>query len=155
MDADILKINLVRMTKLSVRLQDAQVALQNNMPLDVKIFDPDSKENNFPLQLDGFRVRFADLQDILGQVIFPMVCQYDEDETAQHPLSTRERIVLMEKKDLISTEKWKLLSEIRNRFMHEYPDEHEEKALLLNQAWGNVDTLIQMVNNINKYLENT
>ncbi len=143
------------MIKLSVRLQDAQVALQNNMPLNVETFDPDVNDNGFLLQLDGFRVRFADLQDILGQVIFPMVCQYDEDETSQHPMSTRERVVLMEKKGLISTQQWKLLREIRNRFTHEYPDEHEEKALLLNQAWENVDTLTHIVNNVESYLKNT
>ncbi len=97
-DLDILQINLARMIKLSERLRDAKVALQNNMPLNVAMFNPDSKDSGFLLQLDGFRVRFADLQDILGQVIFPMVCQYDEDETTQYPLSTRERIVLMEKK---------------------------------------------------------
>ncbi|MCF7970361.1 MAG: hypothetical protein K9L22_04260 [Methylococcaceae bacterium] len=153
MDYDITLSNAKRLRKLVEKLESACLLLSDTMPLVVDKFNPDEFPDMVLLQLDGFRVRFADLQDLLGHVIFPMITRFDEDESAVHPLSTRERQVLMEKKGLIQLDKWKALREIRNNFMHEYPEEHEEKAMLLNKAWESSKELSMIAKNILTYLQ--
>lgn len=153
MQAQIVKSNLERAKKQGVRLKKAKQQLSSVMPLDVKRFDPDQMDDQILLQLDGFRARFSDYQDLIGHVMFKLVCQLDQDETVTLPLSTRERQQLMEKKRLIDLQVWQILREIRNSFTHDYPGQDEEKALILNQAWSGADSLLAIGTAIESYLE--
>ena len=129
--------------KLARRLEQAVAALQDSFPLDPNAFDPDGLALEASLALDAFRVRFSDLQDILGRSLFPAIARMDEDETPAHVLTTRERIALMEKRGIIDADKWREIREIRNQFAHEYPDDHEEKAANLNAAWRLTGELLE------------
>lgn len=153
MNKAIVSSNLERSKKLGVRLSKAKTQLAAIMPLDLKSFDPDKFDDQLLLQLDGFRARFSDYQDLMGQVMFKLVCQVDQDETPAVVLSTRERQQLMAKKRLIDIDDWQTLREIRNSFTHDYPDQHEEKAMILNQAWLAVDSLLAIGQAIEAYLE--
>lgn len=144
---------LVSLYKLILRLESALSQLSEQMPLDVECFNPDNMDDTFLLQLDGFRARFSDLQDYMGHTIFPMICKLDEDESPAMPLSTRERNVLMERKGIFELTQWQKLREIRNGFAHEYPDEHIEKALLLNAAWQMSERLITIAQSALNYVE--
>lgn len=152
MDTEILQNNIERMQKLATRLQDSVDRLDSFMPLDHKEFDPDQFDSDSLLFLDAFRVRFSDLQDVIGQTMFYMVTLYDQDETPAQRLSTRQRIGLMERKGLIDANEWIELREIRNSFTHEYPGESVEKAEALNAAWKLSSGLIQVNEKIKAYL---
>ena len=60
-------------------------------------------------------------------------------------MTTRERLVLMEKRGLIDCEQWKDIREVRNNFTHEYPDENSSKAINLNAAWQCIPVLLSVV----------
>ncbi len=150
---DILVINAQRLHKLVMRLQSARSLLNDNLPLTADAFDPETLPDNFLLQLDGFRARFSDLQDYMGHTFIPMITKLDEDESAANPLSTRERNMLMERKGIFELTQWQKLREIRNGFAHEYPDEHIEKALLLNAAWQMSEPLIAIAQSALNYVE--
>lgn len=143
---------LVSLQKQILRLTSALSQLSEQMPLDVECFNPDNMDDTFLLQLDGFRARFSDLQDYMGHTFIPMITKLDEDENAANPLSTRERNVLMERKGIFELSEWQKLREIRNGFAHEYPDEHIEKALLLNAAWQMSQPLIAIAQSALKYV---
>jgi hypothetical protein len=145
--------NLNSLKKLSKRLESALSQLVDEMPLDVDSFDPDTVDDTFLLKLDGFRARYSDLQDFIGHTVFPMICKLDEDETAAMPLSTRERQVLMERKGIIVLSDWQQLREIRNGFAHDYPDEHIEKAILLNAAWQSSSALVAIAQKAINYIQ--
>lgn len=144
---------LVSLYKLILRLESALSQLSEQMPLDVECFNPDNMDDTFLLQLDGFRARFSDLQDYMGHTFIPMITKLDEDESAANPLSTRERNVLMERKGIFELTQWQKLREIRNGFAHEYPDEHIEKALLLNAAWQMSERLIAIAQSALNYVK--
>lgn len=144
---------LVSLYKLILRLESALSQLSEQMPLDVECFNPDNMDDTFLLQLDGFRARFSDLQDYMGHTFIPMITKLDEDESAANPLSTRDRNVLMERKGIFELTQWQKLREIRNGFAHEYPDEHIEKALLLNAAWQMSERLIAIAQSALNYVK--
>jgi len=141
-----------RVQKMTRQLVVAQEQLSVVMPLDVKIFAPDSLRPGELLFLDGFRQRFSDLQDLLGKSMFKAITLMDQDEAPGNELSTRERLVLMEKRGLIDRKKWQRIREIRNAFAHDYPDQHEEKARSYNAAWECSRYLIEIVDNIGRYI---
>jgi hypothetical protein len=145
--------NLNSLKKLSKRLESALSQLVDEMPLDVDSFDPNAMDDVFLLKLDGFRARYSDVQDFIGHTVFPMICKLDEDETAAIPLSTRERQVLMERKGIIVLSDWQQLREIRNGFAHDYPDEHIEKAILLNAAWQSSLALVAIAQKATTYIQ--
>ena len=120
--------------KLAGPLEQAVAALETSLPLDPNVFDPDRLDLEVSLALDAFRVRFSDLQDILGRSLFPAIARADEDETPAHLLTMRERIALMKKRGIIDADKWREIREVRNQFAHEYPDDQEENAANLNVA---------------------
>ncbi|MGR9098992.1 MAG: hypothetical protein ACU826_00350 [Gammaproteobacteria bacterium] len=151
MDKKILEANLMRMNRLALLLEEAVQALNSVFPLNVSGFHPDSMDAIDLLLIDGFRIRFSDLQDMLGRTLFKTVAIADEDEAPGEDLSTRERIQLMEKKGIIDAQEWRDIREIRNNFTHEYPDQHEEKAINLNAVWEHVSTLLKVAKNIRDY----
>jgi hypothetical protein len=151
MDTAIVKSNLYRMHKLTHRLEQAEVQLQAFFPIDTAAFNPDALSVEMALFLDGFRARFADLQDMLGNAMFKTIALMDEDENPAREMTTRERTALMEKRGLIEIDQWHRIREVRNGFAHEYPDEHVEKATLLNHAWELVPVLLAVSKAVSDY----
>lgn len=153
MNHEIFYTNLRRMDKLAGLLTQAleQLEARKLLPQDVTRFDPDQLPPDDSLILDGFRARFADLQDMLGKVMFKSIASMDEDESPGRGLTTRERVVLMEKRGILDTQQWQDVREIRNAFTHDYPDQHREKAEHLNAAWEQSRYLLAVVKQIDAY----
>ena len=82
-------------------------------------------------RLDAFRVRYAQLQDLLANKLFRSLLRLEEEP----PGSMLDVLNAMEKRQIITSfEDWKTLRELRNTFMHDYPDEVELRAAALTQA---------------------
>ncbi len=151
MDERIFTANLCRMQRLAERLEQALDQLRQDFPLQTDTFDPALLDPKLALFLDGFRARFADLQDLIGRTLFKSIALMDQDEAPGNELSTRERTVLMEKRGLIDARQWQELREIRNGFAHEYPDAPDEIAANLNAAWAHSKHLIGVAAAITRY----
>jgi len=152
MDKRIAAINLDRIQRLALGLEQAVDHLQRLFPLQEACFDSTSVSAADLLAIDGFRARFSDMQDMLGRTMFKTVAQLDEDETPGGSMTTRERIVLMEKRGLIDGRQWQDIREVRNNFAHDYPDEPAEKAANLNAAWRYAPVLLTITQLIVDYL---
>ena len=87
------------------RLKEALEMVRPWFPLDASLFEGEM-DSAQAMYLDAFRVRFAELQDYLGQRIFRLIALVDQDESPALPLSTRERVQLMERKGLLSRRQW-------------------------------------------------
>jgi len=84
--------------------------------------------------IDQFTVRFSKLQDAMGSKLLPGVLEltYEEGElnTFIDKLNRLEKIGALN-----SVEQWLKLREMRNQFAHDYPDDPEIRASLLNRAF--------------------
>jgi len=150
-DKRIAIVNVTRMEGLAQGLEQAGIQLRGLFPLQPDTFSPKGMDPRDLLFLDGFRARFSDLQDFLGGTMFKTIAWMDEDEVPGREMTTRERLVLMEKRGLIDCEQWKDIREVRNNFTHEYPEEDSAKAINLNAAWQYVPVLLSVVQAMKDY----
>ena len=83
--------------------------------------------------LDQFVLRFGKLQDAIGSRLLPAVLTYLQEPYEHRPmldkLNRLEQLGYLER-----AEDWPRLRAIRNQFAHEYPDEPERNASVLNMA---------------------
>ncbi len=83
--------------------------------------------------LDQFTTRFGKLQDLMGAKLFPAVL-----ELTKEPVELKafiDKLNHLEKLGAIpSADQWLFMREIRNAFSHDYPDDPELLAAVLNQA---------------------
>lgn len=152
MDRRIAAANLKRTVRLAYQLSLVIERLQTLFPLSAELFANEGICAEDALALDAFRVRFTDLQDMLGRTVFKTIAKLDEDETSGEPLTMRERIMLMEKRGLIDASQWQDIRAVRNDFTHEYPDEHEEKAENFNAAWNYSPILLNIAKSVHRYI---
>ena len=92
--------------------------------------------------LDQMAYRFGKLQSTLGERIMPLLL-----ELAEEPLPPEtpfaQKLQRLERLGLIPlAEDWRMLRQARNAIAHEYPEEPEIKAALLNQFVASVGQLL-------------
>ncbi len=84
--------------------------------------------------LDQFSTRFGKLQDAMGAKLFPVILELTKEQGELKAfidkLNRLEKIGAIE-----SADDWLLLREVRNAFSHDYPDDLELQASVLNQAY--------------------
>jgi len=110
------------------------------LPLDgalLEQLDDEGKE-----RLDAFRVRFADLQDLLAGKVFRSLLLLEEEQT----ISQLDVLNAMEKRRIIpSFQAWKRLRDLRNIFMHDYPEHAQERAEALTLAVAGAPELLAVL----------
>jgi len=103
--------------------------------------------------LDQFSTRFAKLQDAMGAKLFPAVLELTK-EPGNYPafldkLNRLEKIGAIE-----STDQWLRLREMRNEFAHDYPDDPELQAAILNKAYPLANELLTILNKVELFASN-
>ncbi len=133
------------MTVSLLRLQDAWRECERNiyhlcgaltslapiLPMTGSIFEQlsDSQVQS----LDQFILRFTKLQDAMGSRLFPAVLQYLQEQYEDRPML--DKLNRLEKLGYIqSAETWQNIRSTRNKFAHDYPDDGEKNAALINIA---------------------
>jgi len=105
---------------------------------------------------DQFIARFSKLQDAIGSKLLPAVLALTHEEGE---LSTFiDKLNRLEKIGAIkSTNQWLKLREMRNQFSHDYPDDPEIQASLLNKSFIMAEQLLisldQLITFSERYLE--
>jgi len=114
------------------RLQWSMKELSSHTP-----FTPESLDHLTDMEvaiLDQFSTRFAKLQDTMGVKLFPAVLELTKEQgelaAFVDKLNRLEKIGA-----IVSAADWLMLREIRNAFSHEYPDDPEIQAAILNKAF--------------------
>lgn len=109
-------------------------------PLDgyaLEALDEDARE-----KMDAFRVRFSGLQDLLANKLFRGILLLEEET----PQSMLDILNAMEKRGVIkSFDDWKSVRDLRNAFMHDYPDQLDICAAALTGAHAAAGGLIQVL----------
>ncbi len=131
------------------RLQWAMHQLQSYLP-----FSKDTLQQLTDVELailDQFSTRFGKLQDLMGAQLFPAVLELTKE---QGDLKTFiDKLYRLEKIDAIeSADDWLLMREIRNAFSHDYPDDPELQAELLNKAFELAVQLLEVLKKISAFV---
>ena len=96
---------------------------------------------------DQFIVRFSKLQDVMGAKLLPAVLELTHEEGELD--SFIDKLNRLEKIGALnSVEQWLRLREMRNQFAHDYPDDPEIQASLLNKAFDMAKQLLNALERI-------
>lgn len=140
--------NLREATRAGKNLRTSINRTAHLFPLDggvLEHLDEDGKE-----RLDAFRVRFADLQDLLAGKVFRSLLMLEEE----NPVSQLDVLNAIEKRAIIpSFREWKRLRDVRNAFMQDYPDHANERAEALTLAVDGARELLTVLDRIGRYAQ--
>lgn len=101
--------------------------------------------------LDQFVLRFGRLQDAMGVRLLPATLAVLQEPFEDRPMI--DKLNRLEKLGFLeSSERWQELRVIRNRFSHDYPDDPEKNAALLNLAIRSVDDISAILKRIEEKL---
>lgn len=101
--------------------------------------------------LDQLVLRFGKLQDAIGSRLLPAVLAALQEPFEDRPMI--DKLNRLEKLGVLeSSEKWQQLRAVRNRFSHDYPDDPDKNAALLNLAIHSVDDIMVFLRRIEEKL---
>jgi hypothetical protein len=91
--------------------------------------------------LDQFILRFTKLQDAMGGHLFPAILGYMQEPYEERPML--DKLNRLEKLGFLQDAlAWSAVRTIRNKFAHDYPDDPEKNAALINIATQTAQTLV-------------
>lgn len=138
--ADLYLYNLRTAYRAALRLSASLRRLKHEMPL--KTNELDSLDESAKEKLDAFRVRFGDLQDLLGTKVFRSLLVLEQEKIG----SQLDILNQADKRGLISSsDDWIELRNLRNAFAHDYPEHETERAEALNQAYARAKELLAVL----------
>jgi len=97
---------------------------------------------------DATLYRFSQLQDYLGDKIFPLIPEFVGKST----ISFVDTLNFLEKEGIIDANEWKNLRIIRNFLSHNYSEDKEELEDNLKIALQKIDTLLLFTDNLLNYI---
>lgn len=101
---------------------------------------------------DQFLLRYSKLQDYMGEKLLTAVLEltYEQGELSAFidKLNRLEKIGA-----LPSVNEWLKLREMRNQLAHEYPDDPNIQASILNKAFDSADRIIEILSHVKIYSE--
>ncbi len=132
------------------RLNWAMTQLQSHIPFTEQTL---KNLNDIELAiLDQFSTRFGKLQDLMGAKLFPAVLELTKEQGELKAFI--DKLYRLEKIGAIaSAEDWLLMREARNTFSHDYPDDQELQAALLNKAYELAAQLLEVLNGIKSFVK--
>jgi len=106
--------------------------------------------------IDGFIYRFAKIQDIMGDKLFPLYLQTVEEYKPSMPLI--DMLNKLEKLTIIdAADDWKYFRKLRNVVTHEYPDNEDELLAGIKEAlvvYSKIKTMYEKIK-ITLHCQNT
>jgi len=95
--------------------------------------------------LDQFSTRFSKLQDVMGMKLFPAVLELTKEHGEL--VAFIDKLNRLEKIGAIhSVSEWLVLREMRNAFSHEYPEDADIQAAIINKSFSLADQLLGILN---------
>ncbi|MDQ6994806.1 MAG: hypothetical protein Q9M18_04340 [Mariprofundaceae bacterium] len=130
------------------RLQWAMHEMQGRLPFDAHVL---GELSGIELAiLDQFTARFSKLQDMMGAKLFPVILELTKEQGELSGFI--DKLNRLEKNGVIaSAHDWLILAEMRNSFSHEYPDEPEIQASLLNKSFVLANELLATLDDVKSY----
>lgn len=132
------------------RLRWAVSQLQSHFPFDEHTL---SRLTDTEIAvLDQFSVRFGKLQDAMGAKLFPAVLELTKEPGELKAFI--DKLNRLEKIGAIpSADDWLLMREVRNTFSHDYPDDPELKAEIINKALELTTPLLEVLDSVKHFVQ--
>ena len=132
------------------RLNWSMTQLQNRMPFTEYTL---KHLNDVELAiLDQFSTRFGKLQDLMEAKLFPAVFEITKEPGELKAFI--DKLYRLEKIGAIaSADDWLLMREARNTFSHDYPDDQELQAALLNKLFELATQLLAVLSGIKTFIK--
>jgi predicted nucleotidyltransferase len=130
------------------RLKYAKSELEDIFPLTQKSYQNLSQED---IQaIDQFIYRFSKLQDTIGEKLIKIVFSLYEENIEKFTFI--DILNRLEKAEILTTQAWKELRDIRNELSHHYEDESLESSIVLNKVYEKEEFLESIYQNIKNTL---
>ncbi len=115
------------------RLNDAYQDMQSFMLLSAESYQQLTKDQ--VQAIDQYLYRFTKLQDAMGEKLFKLVLRLYEENADRLPVI--DMLNKLEKLQILSSvDDWRLLRQLRNALAHEYEDDPEKAAALINTLYS-------------------
>jgi hypothetical protein len=132
------------------RLRWALGQLQSHVPFDENTLS--GLTDTEIAVLDQFSVRFGKLQDTMGAKLFPAVLELTKEPGELKAFI--DKLNRLEKIGAIpSADDWLLMREVRNTFSHDYPDDPELKAEIINKALELTTVLLDVLESVKRFVQ--
>ena len=126
------------------RLQYAKSKLKDILPLSGQSYQNLSQED---IQaIDQFIYRFSKLQDTIGEKLIKIVFSLYEENIEKFTFI--DILNRLEKADILTTQAWRELRDIRNELSHNYEDEPMQSSIVLNKVYEKEELLESIYHNI-------
>ena len=100
--------------------------------------------------IDQFVGRFAKLQDAMGAKLLPLVLELTKEQGDLE--AYLDKLNRLEKIGAIpAVDEWLELREMRNAFAHDYPEDSELQAAILNRAYAAADRLTEILQHVKQF----
>jgi len=100
--------------------------------------------------LDQFSTRFSKLQDVMGMKLFSAVLELTKEQGELAVFI--DKLNRLEKIGAIrSASEWLILREMRNAFSHEYPDDPEVQAAIINKSFSLAGQLLEALSQVENF----
>jgi len=131
------------------RLQWAMAELRTHVPFSAQTLE---QLTDVELAiLDQFSTRFGKLQDLMGAKLFPAVLELTKEPGDLKAFI--DKLYRLEKIGAIpSADNWLLMREISNSFSHDYPDDPELQAEILNKAYALATQLLEVLTIVSTFI---
>ncbi len=133
-----------------LRINSSSYKMKPVMPLDKEKYIHLSEDEIE--HIDQFLFRFSKLQDAMGQKLFKTVLLLLDEKIENKPfidiLNRLEKLELLNDANV-----WRELRDARNELAHNYEDEPEEAAMIINKLYDKKDVLIKIYTHIKIYTE--
>ena len=126
------------------RLKYAKNKLKDIFPLTGQSYQDLSQED---IQvIDQFIYRFSKLQDTIGEKLIKIVFSLYEENIEKFTFI--DILNRLEKADILTTQAWRELRDIRNELSHNYEDEPMQSSIVLNKVYEKEELLESIYHNI-------
>ena len=140
--------NLSAAEKVARRLTSSVANVAGLLPVSAERIENLSDAEQ--VQVDALLKRFEQLEDLMENKLFRGLALIEGEDLSA--LSKRDLADLMEKLGAIaSASEWMLISLLRNRLAHEYPNQPERQADRLNEVGSRARILVKYLDAIRHY----
>ena len=120
------------------------------LPMDAQTYQ--NLNDNEVEHIDQYLFRFAKLQDVMGTKLFKYILMFLDENVESMPFT--DMLNRMEKLSLIEdAAMWRALRDIRNELSHQYDDDPEEMAIILNNIFEKKEVIEAIYLHIKAYYE--
>lgn len=129
--------------KYVLNVLDKQFSKIELIVLEIKSFLPlkteDMEDINRIKTIDSFIYRFGKIQDIMGEKLFPAFLEQLQEYNKS--MSLIDILHKLEKLNVLNTDDWIKIRQIRNTMTHEYPDNTDEIITTITSALEYFETM--------------